>query len=157
MYLVCGLAWSSFFFIASSPTQAFNSFTRKNYIVVKVNISWFSWLGRIVFTMEYWCQTSWTSRNPIYEYQLSWNLINAYQELKFFIFEYGVSRFQSDFYLPLHSVYILYIHMFFASPFFVLLCLVECKVFLVHTSSAEFLNLIVSSTRSSSRYNTPRT
>ena len=47
------------------------------------------------------CQTSWASRNPIFEYQLSWNLINAYQELKFFIFKCGVFHIISDFYLPL--------------------------------------------------------
>ena len=47
------------------------------------------------------CQTSWASRNPIFEYQLSWNLINAYQELNFFIFKCGVFHIISDFYLPL--------------------------------------------------------
>ena len=49
------------------------------------------------------CQTSWASRNPIFEYQLSWNLINAYQELNFFIFKCGVFHIISDFYLPLMS------------------------------------------------------
>ena len=58
--------------------------------------TWFSWLGNnCIKSTEvglgwdrihygYHCQTSWPSWNPTYEYQLSWNLINAYQELIFF-------------------------------------------------------------------------
>ena len=45
--------------------------------------AWFS-LGWYRIHCGYQCQTSWASRNPIFEYQPSWNLINAYQELKFF-------------------------------------------------------------------------
>ena len=46
----------------------------------------------------YQCRTSWASRNPIFEYQLSGNLINAYQELNFFIFKCQVSDIISAFY-----------------------------------------------------------
>ena len=48
----------------------------------------------IVFLLQHMYRPKWTasSRNPIYEYQLSWNLINAYQELNFFIFKYEDSR-----------------------------------------------------------------
>ena len=53
----------------------------------KLNLEWYR------TRCGYQCQTSWASRNPIFEYQLSWNLINAYQELNFFIFK--------NFYLPL--------------------------------------------------------
>ena len=40
---------------------------------------------------------------PLFEYQLSWNLINAYQELNCFIFKYGASRIISDFSHPCSS------------------------------------------------------
>ena len=56
------------------------------------------------------CQTSWASRNPIFEYQLSWNLINAYQELNFFIFKCGVFHIISDFYLPLSMKWMFIVH-----------------------------------------------
>ena len=38
------------------------------------------------------------TRNPLYEYQFSWNVINAYQELNFFIFKCVVSHIIMDFY-----------------------------------------------------------
>ena len=46
---------------------------------------------------KYW--QYYTGTNP-FEYQLSSNLKNAYQELNFFIFKYGVSRKITAFYLP---------------------------------------------------------
>ena len=45
--------------------------------------------------------TSRACRNPIFEYQSSWNLINACQELNFFIFKWGVFPIITAFYLPL--------------------------------------------------------
>ena len=45
--------------------------------------------------------TSWASRNPIFKYQLSWNLLNAYQGLDFFIFKCGVFHIIMAFYLHL--------------------------------------------------------
>ena len=44
--------------------------------------------------LQHMYRPKWTapSRNPIYEYQLCWNLINAYQEIIFFIFECVVSH-----------------------------------------------------------------
>ena len=65
--------------------------------------AWFS-LGWYRIHCGYQCQTSWASRNPIFEYQPSWNLINAYQELNFFIFKYLVSDLISAFYLPLNRI-----------------------------------------------------
>ena len=47
--------------------------------LTQLNLGW----DRIHYV--YQCQTSWASRNPIFEYQLSWNIINVYQELKFFL------------------------------------------------------------------------
>ena len=41
------------------------------------------------------------TRNPLYEYQLSWNLINAYQELNSFIFKCVVSHIIMYFSSPL--------------------------------------------------------
>ena len=55
--------------------------------------------------LQHMYRPKWTtpSRNPIYEYQLSWNLINAYQEVIFFIFECVVSHIIMYFQSPLYK------------------------------------------------------
>ena len=75
------------------PNQCWSQFQNLNENVLSKHLFDLFPVATLVQTqMDCSIQKSkWTapSRSPIYEYQLSQNLINACQELNFFIFKYG--------------------------------------------------------------------